>query len=321
MTAYALRLANSVDTAARVRIGDLLSLTPGATAVTGRTGIRPGLNAGTVAVVAGTMGVTVEPFVAWIQGGVSVVQGGYPFVLDAQVTLTLANGHASLSRTDVIAAVVRDDPFDSSGAVTATVEVVQGTPGGGVPAMPTNALPLRNVTIPAGLSTGTGGLASGNLSTDRRTYTAAAGGLLHVGTSSALPSVTMDGQRAWALDTDVEYVYNGTAWVPQSGDSAVTAATGVDSTGVRVFRRPGSGFLNVNCSIVAGAGVAAGATLFTIPAGFLPPTTVAIYYDDLISAGTSAAIRVHISPTTGAVTTTAALAFDAILRGQITYPM
>lgn len=213
MTAYALRLQNSTDTAARARIGDLLGLTPGATAVTARTGIRPGVNAGAVAVVAGTMDVTVQPFVAWIQGGVSVVQGGYPFVLDAQATLTLANGHASLSRTDVVAAVVRDDPFDSSGAVTATVEVIQGTAGGGVPALPENALPLRNVTVPAGLSTGTGGLASGNLSTDRRAYTAAAGGVVPVANKTerdALPAI--NGTVVYRTDLDTLQVRRASGW-------------------------------------------------------------------------------------------------------------
>ena len=40
MTAYALRLENATDTAARVRLGDLLGLTP-AGPLTARTGIRP----------------------------------------------------------------------------------------------------------------------------------------------------------------------------------------------------------------------------------------------------------------------------------------
>ena len=45
MTAYALRLENDTDTAARVRAGDALGLTADG-ATTARQGIRPGVNAG-----------------------------------------------------------------------------------------------------------------------------------------------------------------------------------------------------------------------------------------------------------------------------------
>lgn len=179
MTVYALRLQNSTDTAARARMADLLGLAPGGN-LSARAGLRPGPTAGDVAVTAGTMQVVVQPFVAFVDGSVSDAQGGYPFVSDAAVTLTLANGHGSLSRTDVVAAVVRDSGYDTSGTVSATVEVVQGTPGAGVPALPASAVPLRNIVVPAGASAGTGGLTSGALSTDRRAWLAALGGVIPV---------------------------------------------------------------------------------------------------------------------------------------------
>jgi hypothetical protein len=202
VTEYALRLQNGQDTAARVRMADLFGLTP-AGALTARSGIRPAPTAGDVAAQAGTMNVTVQPFAAWVQGGVSAAQGGYVYVLDAAKTLALANGHASLSRTDVVAVVVKDDAYDGSGAYSATVQVVQGTPGAGVPALPANALPLRNVIVPANLSAGTGGLAAGNLSTDRRTYVAGLGGVVTVASQAerdALPATK--GTVVYRTDTD-----------------------------------------------------------------------------------------------------------------------
>lgn len=225
MTVYALRLQNATDTAARARMADLLGLTPSGN-VSARSGIRPGPTAGVVAVTAGTMNVTVEPFMAFIDGGVSDAQGGYPFVSDAVETRTLANGHASLSRTDVVAAVVRDNSFDGSGSLTATVEVVQGSPGGGVPTLPLNALPLRNIVVPAGASTGTGGLTSGALSTDRRTYVAGLGGVVPVATQAerdALPNIVPT--LVYRRDTDQIEVRRTAGWQVLQNTGAWTAYT------------------------------------------------------------------------------------------------
>lgn len=171
MTAYSLRLENGTDTAARVRIGDLIGLAPGASALTAESGLRPD-GGGVVAIVNGTMTAEVDPFAAWIQGGISVVQGGYPFVLDAQATVTISDGHATLARVDTIVARVRDDSYDASGFTDAAVVVIAGTPGAGAPALPDNAVPLRDINVPAGASTGTGGLSAANLGTDRRVYLA-----------------------------------------------------------------------------------------------------------------------------------------------------
>lgn len=231
MTAYALRLQNSTDTAARVRMGDLLGLTPSGN-LSARGGIRRGLTAADVAVTAGTMNVTVQPFLAFVDGGVSDAQGGYPFVSDSVVTLTLANGHASLSRTDVVAAVVQDSAFDTSGALSATVEVIQGTPGGGVPAMPTNALPLRNIVVPAGASVGTGGLTSGALSTDRRTYVSGLGGVVTVASQAerdALPAIP--GTVVYRTDTDRLQVRRAAAWQDVTAGSWSSFTPTVSGTG------------------------------------------------------------------------------------------
>lgn len=238
MTVYALRLENDTDTAARVRVGDLLGLTP-AGALTARTGVRPGPAAGDVAVDAGTMNVTVQPFLAWVQGGASDTQGGYPFVCDDEVVLAISNGHATLTRVDVIAAVVHDDPFDGSGLVDAGVVVIVGTPGAGVPALPDNCLPLRNISVHATASAGTGGLSGANLSTDRRTYLSSLGGVVPVASATERDALLQTaGTIVYRSDTDRLEVLRAAGWGAWSTFTPTyTTETGaVDATGTMRYR-------------------------------------------------------------------------------------
>lgn len=223
MTAYALRLENSTDTAPRVRLGDAVGLQHKAGALNARSGLRPD-GGGVVTAVAGTMGVQVAPFSGWVDGGASDAQGGYPFVLDASTTLTLSDGHASLARTDTLVARVQDDTYDGSGATDATVVVIEGTPGAGAPTLPTSCIPLRDVTVPAGLSAGTGGLSASHLATDRRTWTVAAGGILPVNGSSQRDALGAQwGQAVFRADTGKMEVYDGTSWAVVPGEDATPA--------------------------------------------------------------------------------------------------
>lgn len=169
MVSYALRLENSADTAPRVRLGDVLGLV-GPTPLAVQSGIRPAPDAADVDIEVGTMNVSVQPFMAIIQGGVADAQGGYTFVLDEQATLELSNGDAVDPRVDVIAVVIRDDTFDAGGSTDAQLTVIEGTPGQGAPDLPTTCLPLREIEVPAGASVGSGGLLVSALGADRRTY-------------------------------------------------------------------------------------------------------------------------------------------------------
>lgn len=212
MTAYAGRLANAADTAPRVRQIDTLGLAP-AGSLQAREGLRPD-GGGVVTVVAGTMDVSVSAFSGWVDGDASAAQGGYPFVNDSARVLTLANGHASLARVDLIVARVRDTTFDASGFTDADVVVIAGTPGSGVPAVPAGCMPLREVNVPAGLSAGTGGLSAGNLGSDRRRWTSALGGILPVVDQSDRDGLTpYEGMTVWRQDTDLLQVHTGAAWV------------------------------------------------------------------------------------------------------------
>jgi hypothetical protein len=187
------------------------------------------------------MGVQVTPLMAWVDGGSSTAQAGYPFILDATKTLTLADGHATLARIDTIAVVIHENAYDGSGLTDAAVVVVQGTAGSGVaPTLPATALPLRDINVPAGLSTGTGGLASGNLSTDRRKYLAAAGGIVRVASQTERDALTVTtGTAVWRADTKVFQVYDGT-WksfdptAVQSGKATWPGAAAGANAGVSV---------------------------------------------------------------------------------------
>lgn len=224
MGEYALRLENAADTAPRVRAGDALGLTPNGTTARARGGLRVD-GGGAVTVSSGTMTVNVAPLVAWVDAPLSG-QVGFPFVLDASKALTIDAGDASLVRIDVIAVVVRENAFDSGGSTTGSVEVIKGTPGAGAPSLPNAAVPLRNISVHAGASSGSGGLTVANLSTDRRVWTVAAGGILPVANQTvrdALPSTQMV-RIVQRLDTGNIEVYD-----PVAG--AWTALAAVFDTG------------------------------------------------------------------------------------------
>lgn len=283
MTVYATRLANGADTRDRLRRADAAGFFPAGVGLA-RQGLRPD-GGGVVTVSAGTMTVNVAAFTAWVDGGASDLQGGYLFVSDGSEALAVADGHASLSRTDVVIAEVRDTTHDASGSTDARVRILQGTAGAGVPALPTNAVALRNLTIPAGLSVGTGGLSAGNLSTDRRTYTTGLGGVLTVaGTAERDALAAVEGMIVYRTDVDQLEVRRGAGWVSlMTGNTAdvgalvgITPASGwVPGAGTNGVVRRGNMatvYLATTRDGSSGPG-AAGAAIATVPVGFRPIPT------------------------------------------------
>lgn len=274
MTVYATRLANGLDTAERMRRSDSLYLFP-AGATLARSGLRPD-GGGAVTVNSGTMTVTVEPFTAWIDGGASDAQGGYPFVLDASLNLTIDPGHATLARVDTVVAQVRDDVFDGSGFTDARVYVVKGDDGGGAPAVPQSAIPLRDINVPAGASAGTGGLALGDLGADRRQYVTGLGGVLPVASQAERDAFTARaGQMVYRADKDRIEWYSSAGWKGDTDFAAIPLASGFTTElrtpqyairgGLMVFRgavKPTTGTFGTS------------ATIGTLPEGSRPPQTV-----------------------------------------------
>lgn len=210
MTVYATRLQSGADTAPRMRLSDTLTVAHNGP-LQGRGGLRYD-GGGEVTIVPGTMRVQVSPFLAWVDGSTSLIQGGYPFVCDRITELTLDDGDAALDRVDTIAAVAWDDVYDSSGRTLAELVAIKGTPGQGVPTLPAACEPLRDVIVPAGVSAGAGGLLAANAATDRRRYTAALGGIIPVTSQAERDGLSFPGVSVYRIDLDRVETYTGGVW-------------------------------------------------------------------------------------------------------------
>lgn len=157
----------------------------------------------------GAMSAQIEIGRAVVQG--LLTQGCYPVVITAPEALTFADGDATNPRIDSVMIVIRDDPYDSTGATTVTCEIVVGTPAASptAPALPTTAsLRLFDVRVEAGISAGGGGIDWGTKVTDRRTWAVALGGIGVGNNPGAYAGQWRDsGGSAGTLSR-----YNGTAW-------------------------------------------------------------------------------------------------------------
>ncbi|WP_431980797.1 hypothetical protein [Streptomyces qinglanensis] len=141
-----------------------------------RSGVVPGGTPFALA-PAGEMEATVGVGRAVLQG--TADQGAYPVAVIAPESITFGPGNAQFPRVDVVALRVYDDPYDSSGEQKAALEVIEGEPAGSplAPEVPGAALVLWEVTVPAGASSGTGGIDWSAGVTDRREYAVAVGGI------------------------------------------------------------------------------------------------------------------------------------------------
>ncbi|MYW03457.1 hypothetical protein [Streptomyces sp. SID3343] len=188
--------------------------------MTTRAGLIPGGNP--MALSGSGMTATIGLGRAVVQG--TSTQGAYAAAVTAPHAVTLDPGHASLARIDVIALRVYDHVYDAGGQYIGNIVIVKGTEAGSptVPAMPSpTTMPLYQITVPAGASAGTGGLAWGG-ATDLRAYTVAVGGILPVDASAAAGAYV--GQVRIVADRLCQW--NGGAWVEFAMPSAVSAALG-----------------------------------------------------------------------------------------------
>jgi hypothetical protein len=165
-----------------------------------RSGVRPsgsGTDLLVQAQASPNMTVKVNTGVAVIQGAISTTQGPYLYALDATTNLTISAAHASLTRIDRIVIRVRDSTVDTSGQRDAAAVVVQGTPGSGVPSLPTDATyyEIAQVTIVANDTA----INSGDI-TDKRTFTAASGGAVYATSAGLMPATPPAGQLVYRSD-------------------------------------------------------------------------------------------------------------------------
>lgn len=229
MTAYVVFQESLQDTAERVRLS-LSGLLPDTGDLQSRSGL---LDDGGVVTLAGGMAASVSPFRCYIHGVSGATQGGYLCVLDDDLVVTFADGSGT-NRTDLVVARVYDDIYDSDGFDKFAVEIVEGTPGGGVPVTPPNAIKLAEKVITGSMSAGTGGL--GTAPVDKRPARLAAnGGVVPVADATDRATLNAyEGLTVARLDLKRLERYLGGAWKP----------VGLDAPAVKVERHAAQALVN-----------------------------------------------------------------------------
>lgn len=243
---------------------------------------RPGLlgGAGDPAAISGTgMVATVNPFAAVIPGGSSPTQGPYLVVATDTAEVALPDGDPSAPRTDTIGIVVRDDVYDLLGSVSVEVRVITGEDE--------TALPLWDVTVPQGASAGDGGIPWSSAVTDRRTYTAAHGGVIPVPDMASRNRLTAvrDGTLCHVHATDGLYMRVPTGWTPAAGQPLYDALAGIFQqqpgpwvqvqlaaglTGTVEVCRTANGLVYMRGTFTTGGTDINGQDLGQLPSGFHP---------------------------------------------------
>ncbi|MFG2376092.1 hypothetical protein ACGFY9_32030 [Streptomyces sp. NPDC048504] len=303
------------------RLIALGALTP-TSAVQVRSGILPGSSTGlyrvngfTLTGTTGTMSGTVSPGRAIVQS--TDTRGAYPIALTEYEDVTFADGDAQYGRIDLLVLRIYDDVYDGSGRTEAVVDIVRGTPSATptVPAVPDLALPLYEVTVPAGTSAGTGGIPWTTGLTGRRTATVAVGGILPVTTDTAngaYPGQYRDNngqlQRwngtAW---TDYPALPTWQSWTPAWTTSSGSASPAFGNATVSCRYVKSGTTVHLNFAITFGTTTAFGTSptvndnwRFSLPVA-AASTRMAIGFAELSAntAGNRATARVYLS-TTGA---------------------
>lgn len=205
---------------------------------------------------------------AFIRGTEATIQDTYAVYNDASTSLAIAAADPSLPRNDLICLQVRDSNY-SGASLDARLVVVQGTPNAS-PADPSlasfpNALVLARVRVNAAATS----IVTANI-TDLRTRAAAVGATI-VCTSTTRPTGlgTLDRVEIFETDTGRVLRWDGTAWIRTQHVSAA------GRTGASVRRATNQSIPNGTLTAItfpiedfdSDGFIAAGGSLFTIPAG------------------------------------------------------
>ncbi len=234
--------------------------------------------------------------------GLGVYRGSLPAATSA-VALTARNG--TNPRIDLVVIQVN--------GTNATLKTIDGNPSSSptAPALPAQHIELARLTVPQ--------VGGGAVTVDSswRTYATALGGTLYVETAARLPgSGNQKGQRAVALDTGVEWVWNGTAWTGGVGTIGYAQRTSnqggitteVDLTGLSVTVTTGaSRRIRISVEISAASSVAGDVVSLRIKEG---STQLQSRETHLASAAGSTGLcvaSVVLTPTAGPHTYKAAL--------------
>jgi hypothetical protein len=154
--------------------------------------------------------VTVQPGAVVIPGNSGTGNGIYRSALAVAETGNLAARSATLPRIDLVVYRAMDTSVVAGhGAYTGRIEIIAGTPAASpvAPALPALAVELARITVPIS------GGAAASVDSSFRTFFASPGGDLLVPTFARLPaSPNPKWVKAVALDTGIEYIWNGTSW-------------------------------------------------------------------------------------------------------------
>lgn len=212
---------------ARLAIGALL--TPGATALRGRQGLRPGPGSPGLVTASGTPDVNVR--VEKFQSAITATRGlgEYIATLDADKTIDILTGnpaHATLVRNDLIIAK-QSDTYYSDGSTAFSVQRVLGTAGAGDPSLTAHpdCILLARVRVAALATTITNAM----IDDLRPSWVVALGGLLPVKDATDRATLTAwDGLQIYRRDRDWVEIYDGTGWRVQ-GIAVCTSTADRDS--------------------------------------------------------------------------------------------
>lgn len=158
--------------------------------------------------------------------------GAYLVQSDSTSDVEFEPGEAGVTRTDRIIIRVYNNAQDGSGRDEAVVEYLKGQSSGSATALPNGSLLLYEVPVPAGASSGGGGINFTGIAVDKRVYTVASGGVIPVATTTELNAISgpYDGMIGYVRNTGHLYVYNGTLWRPKGG--ALSVLTSASLSGI-----------------------------------------------------------------------------------------
>lgn len=186
----------------------ILALTQPASSITHRGGlIAANLAAGPVNVSAMTLGI--GNFRAVVP---NTVGSGYFLVQhEGQTNLNFDPGEAAVTRTDRVIVRVYNDPQDGSGQEIAAVEYLKGQSSGSASALPSNSLLLWEFPVPAGASSGSGGINFTSIAVDKRVWTTASGGIMPVDNTTQMEAILnpYEGMAVYHKVFDGIFIYDG----------------------------------------------------------------------------------------------------------------
>lgn len=151
------------------------------------------------------LSVDVAAGVAWVKGDDAVTQPVYRCYNDAVVNLAIATANATNPRVDRVIAEVRDSAFSGVNQDW-RLRVITGTPAGVpvAPALPSNAISLATVSVPALDTT----ISTAQITDTRPMAMVGATGVMGPATVTSLPPNPYDGQEIYY----VADATNGIVW-------------------------------------------------------------------------------------------------------------